>query len=81
MAALDVVPDMRPTKIKAGDVIELGDHRIICGDSTDVTVVSRLMGGEGRHLLDRPALERRVRAAHQEKAQGNRERRPWGRFR
>lgn len=46
MAALDVVPDMRPTKIKAGDVIELGDHRIICGDSTDVTVVSRLMGGE-----------------------------------
>lgn len=45
-AALDVVPELRPTNVKSGDMIELGDHRIICGDSTDVTVVSRLMGGE-----------------------------------
>ena len=32
-------------KAKLGDVYELGGHRIICGDSTDITVIDRLMDG------------------------------------
>ena len=30
---------------KLGDVWQLGEHRLICGDSTDVTVIDRLMDG------------------------------------
>lgn len=31
---------------KLGDIIELGKHRLICGDSTDPTVLKRLLGDE-----------------------------------
>lgn len=47
----DDVPEP-PTepKAKLGDLYQLGRHRLICGDSTDVNVIERLMGGaEGRH--------------------------------
>ena len=33
------------TRCKLGDLWQLGDHRLICGDSTDVSVIDRLMGG------------------------------------
>lgn len=32
-------------KAKLGDLWQLGSHRLICGDSTDVTVIDRLMDG------------------------------------
>lgn len=32
-------------KAKFGDIYELGDHRLICGDSTDINVIDRLMDG------------------------------------
>ena len=32
-------------KAKLGDLWQLGNHRLICGDSTDVTVIDRLMDG------------------------------------
>ena len=32
-------------RCKLGDLWQLGDHRLICGDSTDVNVIERLMGG------------------------------------
>jgi DNA modification methylase len=32
--------------VQLGDMFELGDHRIICGDCTHAAVVDRLMGGE-----------------------------------
>jgi len=32
-------------KAKLGDLYQLGDHRLICGDSTDANVIERLMGG------------------------------------
>lgn len=43
----DDVPEP-PTepKAKLGDLYQLGRHRLICGDSTDVNVVERLMGGK-----------------------------------
>lgn len=42
----DDVPEL-PTepKAKLGDLYQLGRHRLICGDSTDVNVIERLMGG------------------------------------
>ena len=33
------------TKCKLGDLWQLGEHRLICGDSTDVNVIDRLMDG------------------------------------
>ncbi len=38
------------TVIKRGDVIELGRHRVMCGDSTSAEDVQRLMDGAKAHL-------------------------------
>lgn len=40
----DAVPSERPTDIKAGDLFELGRHRLLCGDSTSQGDVGRLLG-------------------------------------
>lgn len=34
----------KTTSVKLGDVYELGRHKLICGDSTDVSVVKKLLG-------------------------------------
>jgi len=36
--------------VKLGDLWQLGDHRLICGDCTDKAVVERVMGGEKAEL-------------------------------
>jgi site-specific DNA-methyltransferase (adenine-specific) len=41
----DDVPDPPPAKTVSGDVWLLGDHRVMCGDSTSPTDVERLMDG------------------------------------
>ena len=42
----DEVPEVpEEPKTKTGDVYELGQHRLICGDSTDHAVIDRLMDG------------------------------------
>lgn len=41
----DAVPDERPTGIVAGDLFELGQHRLLCGDCTKAEDVERLMAG------------------------------------
>lgn len=44
----DEAPEIDETKepiCKLGDVWQLGRHRLICGDSTDVNVIDRLMDG------------------------------------
>ena len=41
----DKVPEEVETRCKLGNLWQLGDHRLICGDSTDVNVIDRLMDG------------------------------------
>lgn len=41
----DEVPEIAPPMVKLGDIWKLGEHRLICGDSTDVAVIDRLMDG------------------------------------
>jgi DNA modification methylase len=41
----DEVPEEVETRCKHGDLWKLGGHRLICGDSTDVSVIDRLMDG------------------------------------
>ena len=43
----DFDPDAKfETKVKAGEVWQLGDHRLMCGDSTKAEDVAKLMNGE-----------------------------------
>lgn len=38
-------------KSKLGEIYQLGNHRLMCGDSTDIESVERLMGGHKADLL------------------------------
>lgn len=49
----DTVPELEevsPT-VKAGEIYQLGNHRLMCGDSTDEDDVKKLMNGNLAHLL------------------------------
>lgn len=45
------VPEQVETKCKRGDIWQLGEHRLMCGDSTVITDVEKLMNGEEADLL------------------------------
>ena len=48
----DNVPEVvEDPVIKLGDLIELGGHRLLCGDSTDKEQVEKLMGGEKADMV------------------------------
>ena len=49
----DEVPETNDNEynVKLGDVWELGDHRLMCGDSTDKECVDRLMDGEKADMV------------------------------
>ena len=47
----DEVPEDVPTKAKLGDLFILGNHRLLCGDSTEQATVERLMNGEKADMV------------------------------
>lgn len=56
------IEEAKTTEIKPGDIYELGEHRMMCGDSLNPEDVAKLMGG-GQDIDDllRPALQHRTR--------------------
>lgn len=46
------ISEIKEPKTKPGDIIILGGHRLICGDSTDLEVVKTLIGEEKISMLN-----------------------------
>lgn len=47
----DEIPEVKESKVKRGDIWQLGEHRIMCGDSTSSDDVSKLMNGEKADMV------------------------------
>ncbi len=47
----DAVPEVKETNVKRGDIYHAGEHRIMCGDSTDSSDVAKLMNGEKADMV------------------------------
>jgi DNA modification methylase len=48
----DAVPDVpEEPKTKLGDIYQLGNHRLMCGDSTSIDAVEKLLNGEKIDLV------------------------------
>ena len=47
----DEIPENVPSRSKLGDLYELGQHRVLCGDSTQQEAVLRLMDGKKADMV------------------------------
>ena len=47
----DIIPTDAPTRAKTGDLWALGEHRVLCGDSTKKEDVGRLMDGKKADMV------------------------------
>jgi DNA modification methylase len=50
----DEIPEAKESKVKRGDIWQLGEHRVMCGDSTSSDDVEKLMNGEKADLITDP---------------------------
>ena len=69
----DVPPLGEESNVHPGDLFALGDHRLMCGDSTKAEDVARLMGGAQRGpLVTDPPYGVRADAMQRDDRDGNR---------
>ena len=47
----DAIPEATESICKKGDLWQLGNHRLLCGDATVITDVEKLMGGEKADMV------------------------------
>lgn len=47
----DEIPEFVEPKTKPGDIYKLGNHRLMCGDSTSIDAVEKLMNGEKADMV------------------------------
>ena len=47
----DEIPEVKESKVKRGDIWQLGEHRIMCGDSTSSDDVEKLMNGQKADMV------------------------------
>ena len=47
----DHLPEVKESRVKLGDVWQLGKHRLMCGDSTKESDVEKLMNGEKADMV------------------------------
>lgn len=47
----DEIPEKPPARTRLGNIYELGDHRLICGDSTKIETARALMKGEHAQMV------------------------------
>ena len=47
----DEIPEVKESKVKRGDIWQLGKHRVMCGDSTSSDDVAKLMNGEKANMV------------------------------
>ena len=47
----DHIPEVKESRVKLGDVWQLGKHRLMCGDSTKESDVNKLMNGEKADMV------------------------------
>lgn len=47
----DDVPEIAPSRVDPGDLWQMGEHFLVCGDATDGDVLAKLMGREQAHMV------------------------------
>ena len=47
----DEIPDVEEAKVKKGDIWQLGDHKLMCGDSSEKNDVTKLMLNEKSNMV------------------------------